>query len=144
MALRFGLHTGPQDVTINDLRRAWRRADEAGFFWCSVWDHFTSLSNAAGPCFEGVAAIVRSVNVGLVIGQTEAEVRREEALLEHQFGPLLGLVRDGIMVGTPRQIVDQVGAYQRAGAELVIVALRAPFDWGGLELFISEVMPAFS
>ena len=57
MALRFGVHTGPQDVSIGDLRRAWRRADEAGFHWCSVWDHFYSLSNPAGPCLEGVATM---------------------------------------------------------------------------------------
>jgi len=309
MALRFGLHTGPQDVSIGDLRRAWRRADEAGFHWCSVWDHFYSLSSPAGPCLEGVAtmaalacetkrvrvgclvfcvmyrhpavlanaavtidhlsggrcelgigagwnepeaaaygmdfppigerlgrleetakiirglwrneettlngryyrldrarcepkpvqaaprlwiagqgerrllrivarhadawnvpflspelyaarnatltewcererrdptAILRSVNVGLVIGRTDAEVRREEALLADQFGPLLGLVRDGIMVGTPQQVIDRIGAYHDAGAELVIIALRAPFNWGGLELFISDVMPAFA
>jgi F420-dependent oxidoreductase-like protein len=309
MTLRFGLHTGPQDVSMDDLRRAWRRADDAGFYWCSVWDHFYSLSDPRNPCFEGVAtmaalacetrrvrvgclvycvvyrhpavlanaavtidhlsggrceigigsgwneaeavayglpfppvrerldrleetaailrrlwreeettyagryyqldrarcepkpvqpaprlwiggqgerrllrivaryadgwntpflspeiyaarnhtldqwceregrdpkAILRSVNVGLVIGRTAADVRREEALLERQFGPLIGLVRGGIMMGTPPEIIEQIHAYERAGAELVIIALRAPFNWDGLELFISEVMPAFA
>lgn len=308
MTLRFGLHTGPQDVAIEDLRRAWRRADDAGFYWCSVWDHFYSLSDPTGPCFEGVAAmaalacetrrvrvgclvfcimyrhpavlanvavtidhlsggrcelgigagwkeseaaaygiafppiserltrleetaaiirrlwqekettvdgryyrlerarcepkplqrnprlwiagqgerrllrivarhadawnvpflspdvyavrnatlsqwcerekrdprsILRSVNVGLVIGQTEAKVVREEALLGRQFGPLLEIVRGGIMIGTPQQVIDRIGAYQRAGAELIIIALRAPFNWDGLDQFISDVMPAF-
>jgi F420-dependent oxidoreductase-like protein len=308
MPLRFGLHTGPQDVTIEELRRAWRLADEAGFYWCSVWDHFYSLSDRTRPCFEGVSAmtalaaetrrvrvgclvfcvmyrhpallanaavtidhvsggrcelgigagwheleaaeygmpfpaigerlgrleeaaviirrlwrdeettvagryyrlerarcepkplqaeprlwiagqgerrllrivarhadawnvpflspslyaarnatlddwcerekrdpraILRSVNVGLVIGRTETDVAREEARLAEQFGPLVEFVRDGIMVGTPAQIVERLGAYERGGAELVVIALRAPFDWDGLELFTSEVMPAF-
>jgi alkanesulfonate monooxygenase SsuD/methylene tetrahydromethanopterin reductase-like flavin-dependent oxidoreductase (luciferase family) len=89
-------------------------------------------------------SILRSVNVGLVIGRTAAEVRREEAKLAQQFGPLLGIVRGGIMVGTPPEIVDRLGAYAGAGAELVIIALRAPFDWDGLELFVHDVMPAFA
>jgi hypothetical protein len=38
---------------------------------------------------------------------------------------------------------DRLGEYARAGAEWVILALRAPFDWDGLELFIDSVMPAF-
>ena len=40
-------------------------------------------------------------------------------------------------------MVDRIGAYADAGAEWVILALRAPFDWDGLELFVRDVMPAF-
>lgn len=73
MTLRFGLHTGPQDVSMDDLRRAWRRADDAGFYWCSVWDHFYSLSDPRNPCFEGVATMAalacetRRVRVGCLV-----------------------------------------------------------------------------
>ena len=35
-----------------------------------------------------------------------------------------------------------VGAYAEAGAEWVIVAMRAPFDRDGLERFAAEVIPA--
>jgi hypothetical protein len=38
---------------------------------------------------------------------------------------------------------DRIAEYERAGAEWLILALRAPFDWDGLDLFIDEVMPAF-
>jgi len=41
-------------------------------------------------------------------------------------------------------VLDRIGEYERAGAELVFLALRAPFDWDGLELFIREVMPGFA
>jgi alkanesulfonate monooxygenase SsuD/methylene tetrahydromethanopterin reductase-like flavin-dependent oxidoreductase (luciferase family) len=60
------------------------------------------------------------------------------------FGPMTDFVRPGILVGTPAQVVDRIGEYERAGVEWVILALRAPFDWNGLELFIREVMPAFA
>jgi hypothetical protein len=28
--MKFGVHTGPQNCTYDDLRRAWRMADENG------------------------------------------------------------------------------------------------------------------
>ena len=59
MALELGIHAGPQDLSIDELQRLWRRADEAGFHWVSVWDHFYAnpLVSRANPCFEGVASM---------------------------------------------------------------------------------------
>jgi len=309
--MRFGIHAGPQDCTVDDLRRLWRIADEQGFHWCSVWDHLYSVSdltNPAKPSFEGVAtmaalashtrtvrvgclvfcvgyrnpgvllkaavtidhlsggrcelglgagwneaefrafgmpflpikdrldlleetvvvlrrlldgervtfhgkqvhveeavfeprplqdrlrlwiggqgekrllrmvarhadgwnvpflapevwgarnatlndwcekeqrdprAIVRTCNVGLAIGADEARVREQEEKLQLMFGGMTDWVKPGHLVGTPAQVRDRIGDYQRAGAEWVILALRAPFDWEGLELFVRDVMPAF-
>src|SRR6476620_2425983 len=71
--MRFGIHAGPQDCSIADLRRLWRIADERGFHWCSVWDHLYSvsdLSDPAKPAFEGIATMAalasatRRVRVG--------------------------------------------------------------------------------
>jgi alkanesulfonate monooxygenase SsuD/methylene tetrahydromethanopterin reductase-like flavin-dependent oxidoreductase (luciferase family) len=60
MALKIGMHTGPQDLSMAELQKLWRRADAAGFHWISVWDHFYSnplINNQRNPCFEGVAAM---------------------------------------------------------------------------------------
>ena len=310
--MRFGIHAGPQDCTIDELRRLWRFADERGFHWCSVWDHLFSVSeptNPAKPAFEAVASmaglacstarvqvgclvfavpyrplgvlakaattidhlsggrcnlglgigwnavefqswnlplhslrdrldqleetamvlrrlfdgervtftgkqvtvdgalcdplpvqkrlpiwiggqgerrmlrivarhadgwnvpflspetytqraatlnqwcdterrdprtIARSLNVGLAIGRDDAAVRRQEENLRLMFGGLTDFVRPGIMVGTPAQVIDRIGEYQRAGVESLILACRAPFDFDGLELFVSDVLPAFA
>ena len=88
-------------------------------------------------------AITRTVNLGLAVGRDAAAVRHQEENLRLMFGPMADLVRPGILVGTPAQVVDRIGAYADAGAEWVILALRAPFDWDGLELFVRDVMPAF-
>ena len=309
--MRFGIHAGPQDCSIDDLRRLWRLADEQGFHWCSVWDHLYSISdltNPASPSFEGVAtmaalagattrvrvgclvfcvgyrnpgvlckaavtidhlsggrvelglgagwnenefrafgmpflpiknrldqleetaivlrrlfdgervsfdgthvhltdarcdprplqarlrlwiggqgekrllrivarhadgwnvpflapevftqrvatldewcakegrdprAITRTINVGLALGRDDAAVQHQEDKLPGMFGGLTELVKPGILIGTPSRVVDRIGEYERAGAEWVILALRAPFDWEGLALFIQDVMPAF-
>jgi len=89
-------------------------------------------------------AITRTINVGLAIGADDAEVARQEALLPGMFGGLTEFVKPGILIGTPSRVIDRIGEYARAGAEWVILALRAPFDWDGLELFVRDVMPAFA
>lgn len=307
--MKFGIHAGPQDCTLDDLRRLWRIADEH-FDWCSVWDHLFSVSDLADvskPAFEGVAtmtalaaatrrvevgclvfctgyrnpgvlakaavtidhvsggrsalgigagwnqaefdafgmpfrpigdrldhleetaevlrrlfdgervtlagrqvtvreavcaprplrprlplwiggagekrllrivarwadgwnvpfmaaevyarknavldrwcervgreprAIRRTVNLGLAIGESEARARAQEEQLGRMFGALTELVKPGHLIGTPAAVRDRLGAYQAAGAEQVILALRAPFDWEGLDLFVREVLPA--
>src|SRR5262249_55745082 len=74
--MRFGIHAGPQDCTIDDLRRLWHIADEQGFHWCSVLGHLYSvsdLSTPAKPSFEGVATMAalaqatRTVRVGCLV-----------------------------------------------------------------------------
>src|SRR5207244_12767630 len=89
-------------------------------------------------------AITRTVNLGLAIGNGEAAVRQQEENLRLMFGPMTDLVRPGILVGTPAQVIDRIGAYAEAGAEWAMLALREPFDWEGLDLFVREVLPAFN
>lgn len=309
LAMRFGIHAGPQDCSLDDLRRLWRVADEH-FDWCSVWDHLYSVSDLedpSKPAFEGVAimsalaaatrrvevgclvfctgyrnpgvlakaavtidhvsggrcvlglgagwnqaefdafgmqfrpirerldhleetaealrrlfdgetvtlegrqatmsgavcsprpvqerlplwiggagekrllrivatwadgwnvpfmapeawaeknavldrwcervgrdprAVRRTVNLGLAIGESDARARAQEEKLRLMFGALTDYVKPGHLVGTPAAVQDRLGAYERAGAEQVILALRAPFDWEGLDLFVREVLPA--
>jgi hypothetical protein len=36
MAIKLGVHTGPQDLSMDELQRVWNRADAAGFYWIPV------------------------------------------------------------------------------------------------------------
>ena len=38
--MKLGIHAGPQDLTMDELKRLWTVGDEQGFHWISVWDHF--------------------------------------------------------------------------------------------------------
>ena len=75
MKLKLGIHTGPQDLSMEELQRIWRRAEEAGFHWVSVWDHFYAnpLQSRENPCFEAVAAMAalaattQKVRVGCLV-----------------------------------------------------------------------------
>jgi F420-dependent oxidoreductase-like protein len=53
----FGVHTGLQHTSVDELRRLWRRIEELGFGWISIWDHFyaATLGDDA-QCLEAVAA----------------------------------------------------------------------------------------
>jgi len=62
--VRFGVHTGLQNTTTDELRSLWRRIETSGFEWISIWDHFysadatvTEEGTTSGPvCHEAVAA----------------------------------------------------------------------------------------
>ena len=59
MSLRIGLHTGQQNIEMDELRRLWRFADNNGFDFISVWDHFYEAPPTDGntPEFEAIAAM---------------------------------------------------------------------------------------
>lgn len=73
--MKLGIHAGPQDLAIDELKRLWRTGDEQGFHWVSVWDHFYAnpLKDRDNPCFEGVAAMsglatyTQNVRVGCLV-----------------------------------------------------------------------------
>jgi F420-dependent oxidoreductase-like protein len=52
----FGVHTGLQHTTIDELRTVWRRIEDLGFGWISIWDHFYAATGQPddAACFEAV------------------------------------------------------------------------------------------
>ena len=57
MKLRFGVHTGLQHTSIDDLQSLWRRIEELGFDWISIWDHFYAADASGDPhCLEAITA----------------------------------------------------------------------------------------
>lgn len=53
----FGVHAGLQHTTADELRGVWRRIEELGFGWISVWDHFYGATGKPddAACLEAVA-----------------------------------------------------------------------------------------
>src|SRR5687767_650448 len=53
----FGVHTGLQNTTTDELISLWKRIEELGFGWISIWDHFYAADGTGEPnCLEAVAA----------------------------------------------------------------------------------------
>ena len=52
----FGVHAGLQQTSMDDLRALWRRVEDLGFGWISIWDHFYAATLGDDPhCHEAVA-----------------------------------------------------------------------------------------
>ena len=53
--VRFGVHAGLQNTSIAELQGLWRRIEELGFDWISIWDHFYAADNTGNPhCLEAI------------------------------------------------------------------------------------------
>lgn len=53
----YGVHTGLQNTSIEELVGLWQRIEELGFGWISIWDHFYAADGTGDPtCLEAVAA----------------------------------------------------------------------------------------
>jgi F420-dependent oxidoreductase-like protein len=89
------------------------------------------------------AGVLRTVNLGLALGRNQTEAERKRQGLNAQFGAALSFLEPGMLIGTPQQVIDRIGEYIEAGAQWIIVALRAPFDFDGFQAFAEDVIPAF-
>lgn len=69
--MKFGIHVGHLGGPLDELRRLWRFADERGFDWFSVSDHFQETPGRGGghPCFDSItmltAAALETSRVGI-------------------------------------------------------------------------------
>jgi F420-dependent oxidoreductase-like protein len=126
---------GGEKVT---LRTAARHADGWNVPFISPEDFGHKVGVLDRHCEDASrdpAEITRSVNVGIAFSDED---------LKAQFGNIAEYVRPGVLTGSVNEMVDRVGAYRDAGAEWLILAMRAPFDTDGLDRFAAEVLPALS
>jgi F420-dependent oxidoreductase-like protein len=57
--MRFGIQVGHLGGPLDELRKLWRFADDRGFDWFSVSDHFQETPGQGGgvPCFESITML---------------------------------------------------------------------------------------
>ena len=73
--MKFGLHIGQQNISMEEMRKTWTWADSAGFDWCDVWDHFYEAPpvDGNGSCFEAttcmaaMACETKNVRIGVLV-----------------------------------------------------------------------------
>ena len=75
MALSLGVHIGQQNLSMDELRVLWRRLDDAGVDWISIWDHLYEAPYQGGneSHFEALttlatlAADTRHARIGCLV-----------------------------------------------------------------------------
>lgn len=84
-----------------------------------------------------------SAHPELAIAPTREEAERIATRVAAGHGRQLDNERGLWVLGTPEEVRQQVSAYVEVGVTHLIFALPHPFERSGLELFASEVAPAF-
>lgn len=129
-------------------RRTLPTAAAAADGWNAAYipaDEYRRLNRVLdGYCDElgrSPSELERSVNLLFAMGSDRRAAERAEADLAVQWGPMVDRIRGGAVLGTPDRAVEQVMAYADAGADLVNIALRAPYDEEALTAYNEVVMP---
>ncbi|MGE0219978.1 LLM class F420-dependent oxidoreductase [Mycolicibacterium sp.] len=145
---------GGEKVT---LRIAAKYAQYTNF--TSEPDGFAHKSEVlAGHCRDvgtDYDAIVRSANLNVVVGATDAEVKERLGRVRERIAGLAGDAAADAMLssmstpqsgsGTPAQLVEAIQRLRDLGCEYLICYFpEAAYDRSGVELFEREVVPALS
>ena len=84
--------------------------------------------------------VERSIN--LMFSLSAGDPARVRAEIERQWGDRADRVRNGSVTGRPQDVMEQIAPYVTAGARLVNVVIRPPWDADLLGSYVTEVVPA--
>lgn len=88
------------------------------------------------------ASVERSVNLMFMLAADDEAAAEADRRIDAQWGEMAARVRNGALLGTPSQAVEQIARYVAAGAQGVNIALRAPWDEDALVIYLREIVPA--
>ena len=86
--------------------------------------------------------VQRSINLTFNMGIDEAAVKKEQEKLQATWGPAANRIEGGALLCTPAEAPARINAYRQAGASMINIALRAPWDEDALDAYLEEVIPA--
>ena len=86
--------------------------------------------------------VERSINAGFYMGADERGARQARQAYRDLIDAAPYL-EGGAIVGSSGEAVEQVAEFAAAGADLLTLGVRAPFDWDAVQAFAEEVKPAF-
>ncbi len=122
----------------------WADGWNAAYISPAEFGRLGGVLNAACDKIErDPATISRTINVQFVVGTDQAGADRALAETEAFWGRMWDRVKDGALIGTHDQIVEQIAAYRDAGADGLNIALRAPWDDDAVDAYLETVLPQF-
>jgi F420-dependent oxidoreductase-like protein len=88
------------------------------------------------------ATVERAINLMFMLATDGAGLDRIRRQLQEQWGEMADRVAGGALLCTPDEAADRIAEYTDAGADMVNVALRAPWDPDALDAYLGDVVPA--
>ena len=126
------------------LRLAARHADGWNAAYASPTE-FARLSRVLDEWCEkegrDPSTIARAINLAFHVATDAKGVARHEAELRRAWGPAADRMIPGALLGTPDQAREILASYFEAGADLITIALRAPWEAEALDAYLAEVVP---
>lgn len=86
------------------------------------------------------SVVERSVNLSYALSNDDVSVVK--AQLENQWGAASERIISGSLLGRPQDAMEQIAPFVEAGAQLVNIAIRPPWDQDLLAEYIEDVIPA--
>jgi F420-dependent oxidoreductase-like protein len=131
----------------NGLRRTLPLAAQYATEWNATFqtpENFARLNRRLDTLLQArhrpLSSVRRSLMTGLVFGADDAQVQKKVAQRSQTVDAFRGR---GVIVGTPTEVVDQLGALQDAGVQRIMLQWLDLDDLDGLDVFAQSVLPAF-
>jgi alkanesulfonate monooxygenase SsuD/methylene tetrahydromethanopterin reductase-like flavin-dependent oxidoreductase (luciferase family) len=83
--------------------------------------------------------VERSVNLSYALSTDDVSMVRSS--LEKQWGVASERIISGSLLGRPKDAIEQIASFVAAGAQLINIAIRPPWDMELLSEYIQEVIP---
>lgn len=124
------------------LRMAGKYADGWNGAYASP-QHYRELNKILDDwCFQAGRKpqdVERSINLSYALSTDDVGVVRTS--LENQWGGASERIISGSLLGRPKDAIEQIAAFVDAGAQLVNIAIRPPWDMELLAEYVQEVIP---
>ncbi len=152
--VRFGIQVRQEGLSFDVIRRYFKDFERLDFHSAFVNDHFhlerklRILKNYCADIGRDYERIEKSWLGHLIIGSNETEASQELKRMS-RVGKVVdsGGLKGFALVGSPREIINQIEGYLKMGIDYFIIRLASEsFDFisrNSLKLFSEKVMAAF-
>ncbi|MBT6245174.1 MAG: LLM class flavin-dependent oxidoreductase [Gammaproteobacteria bacterium] len=87
-------------------------------------------------------SIKRSVNLSFNLALTDKDILREKDRIKKQWGPGADRIISGALLCKPEAAIEKLLEYHHRGADMINIAIRAPYHEETLRAYLDVVIPA--
>ena len=85
------------------------------------------------------SAVERSINLSYALSTEDVGTVKNQ--LRDQWGAAADRIINGSLLGRPSDVIEQVAPFVEAGAQLINIAVRPPWDMSLLQEYVENIVP---